>query len=185
MPQPRKERRQPPLQIPIPIRHRRLRKSLSQRSTKILSDLLICQSSACDGGSSLGIRWVGFRDSPTEQVICNAEGDLPRLLLPAYTDLSGYEPIEFEEKGKLIIILQILPAYRKAGLYRLLEIRSIDKFVDLGTRCRFSISFGEGFYGYVAQPIIRTGSALRYTRNSFFPSAGFVPFLISSQVEMI
>jgi hypothetical protein len=38
--QPRKERPQPPLQIPIPIRHRRLRKSLSQRSTKILADLL-------------------------------------------------------------------------------------------------------------------------------------------------
>jgi hypothetical protein len=32
--------------IPAPVRHRRLRKSLSQRSTKILSDLLICQSSA-------------------------------------------------------------------------------------------------------------------------------------------
>src|SRR5476651_1125931 len=52
VPPPRKERRQPPLQIPIPIRHRRLRKSLSQRSTKILSDLLICQSSARDA-------WLG------------------------------------------------------------------------------------------------------------------------------
>jgi hypothetical protein len=124
--------------------------------------------------------------------------DLPTLLLPAYTDLSGYEPIEFEEKEKLIIYSPDSSAHRKAVLkalesglpdYQLREIRSItfDKFMDLATRCRFSISFGEGFDGYVAQPIHQNGIGLAVYKDQFFPSAELraFPNFFSSEDDMI
>jgi glutathione peroxidase-family protein len=124
--------------------------------------------------------------------------DLPTLLLPAYTDLSGYEPIELEEKEKLIIYSPDSSAHRKGVLtalesglpdYRLLEIRSItfDKFMDLATRCRFSISFGEGFDGYVAQPIHQNGIGLAVYKEQFFPSAELraFPNFFSSEDDMI
>src|SRR3984957_5526034 len=47
VPQPRQERRKPPLKIPIPLPHAACSANLrSQRSGEILSKLLICQSSA-------------------------------------------------------------------------------------------------------------------------------------------
>lgn len=110
--------------------------------------------------------------------------DLPTLLLPAYTDLSAYPPTGFGEKEKLIIyspdeaphkqrcleqISQKLPAFR------LLEIQGItfDRFMDYATRCMFSISFGEGFDGYLAQPITQGGIGFTVYNDDFFPSPHF------------
>jgi hypothetical protein len=107
--------------------------------------------------------------------------DLPTLLLPAYTDLSNYEPVDYAEKEKLIIYSpddsffkqDVLDALSK-GLpeYTLTEIRNItfDKFMDLATRCRFSITFGEGFDGYLAQPIYQGGVGFAVYNDEFFPS---------------
>jgi hypothetical protein len=124
--------------------------------------------------------------------------DLPTLLLPAYTDLSGYEPIEFEEKEKLIIYSPDASEHRapvlealKTGLpdYRLVEIQNItfDKFMDLATRCRFSITFGEGFDGYVAQPIHQNGIGFAVYNEEFFPSADLLSFqnIFSHERDMI
>jgi hypothetical protein len=124
--------------------------------------------------------------------------DLPTLLLPAYTDLSAYTPIELEEKEKLIIYSPDESACKEAVLnsiktglpqYRLVEIRDItfDKYMDLATRCRFSISFGEGFDGYVAQPTYQNGIGFAVYNEDFFPSAKLrdLPNIFSSDDDMI
>jgi hypothetical protein len=113
--------------------------------------------------------------------------DLPILLLPAYTDLSGYEPLPFEDKEKLIIYSPDSSPWRYRALkalreglpdYELREIRGItfDQFMDLATRCRFSITFGEGFDGYLAQPVYQGGIGFAVYNEEFFPSADMLEF---------
>lgn len=113
--------------------------------------------------------------------------DLPMLLLPAYTDLSQYEPIPFEEKEALVIYSPDDASYRddvlealSKGLpdYTLREIRNItfDRYMELATRCRFSITFGEGFDGYLAQPIYQNGLGFAVYNDDFFPSRDFLAF---------
>jgi hypothetical protein len=113
--------------------------------------------------------------------------DMPTLLLPAYTDLSAYDPIPFEDKEKLIIYspddapwkTDMLRAL-KEGLpdYKLRQIKGIsfDSFMDLATRCRFSITFGEGFDGYLAQPIYQGGVGFAVYNEQFFPSKDMASF---------
>lgn len=109
---------------------------------------------------------------------------IPSLLLPAYTDLSSYTPTEFDEKEDLIIYSPDEADHKDAILadireklphYELVEIRGIsfDTFMDYATRCRFSISFGEGFDGYMAQPIHMGGMGLTAYNDEFFPSPHF------------
>jgi hypothetical protein len=108
--------------------------------------------------------------------------ELPTLLLPAYTDLSAYEPIDRKEKQKLVIYSPDEASHREPVLkmlrqnltdYTLLEVRDIsfDQYMDLATRCMFSVSFGEGFDGYVAQPIYQGGIGFAVYREEFFPSS--------------
>lgn len=123
---------------------------------------------------------------------------LPTLLLPAYTDLSGYQAIDRSEKEKLIIYSPdagmhrepVLAALRE-GLpdYKLVEIRDItfDRYMELATRCLFSITFGEGFDGYLAQPIYQGGIGLAVYRSEYFPSETLLSFpnIFSSEQDMI
>lgn len=106
---------------------------------------------------------------------------LPTMLLPAFTDLSPYPPASFAEKEKLIIHSPD-PAPHKAAVlaalvrelpdYELREIRGIsfDTFMDLATRCMFSVTFGEGFDGYFSQPIQQGGLSFAIFEERFFPS---------------
>lgn len=122
----------------------------------------------------------------------------PTLLLPAYTDLSAYSPIRFEDKEKMIIYspddaphkqecLSLLK--KKFPEYQLIEIRDItfDEFMDLATRCMFSITFGEGFDGYLAQPIYQGGIGFAVYEEQFFPSKDFLKYknIFSSADDML
>jgi hypothetical protein len=124
--------------------------------------------------------------------------NLSTLLLPAYTDLSPYPGSTFEEKRKLIIYSLDKAPHRKACLailerefsdYELVEIRgmSFDQYMQLATDCQFSISFGEGFDGYIAQPIQQGGIGLTVYREEFFPSDEFLKYynIFASEEEMI
>lgn len=124
--------------------------------------------------------------------------DLPTLLLPAYTDLSGYEKIPFAEKEKLIIYSPDTAPWKKDALevlkrelpdYRLLEISGItfDRFMDLATRCQFSITFGEGFDGYLAQPIHQGGVGFAVYNEDFFPTPDLLDFnnIFSSPEDLV
>ncbi len=113
--------------------------------------------------------------------------NLPTLLLPAYTDLSAYPASPADAKEPLIIYSLDYSKYKqdcirllreKLPEYKLVEIRNItfDHFMDLATRCRFSISFGEGFDGYVAQPIYQGGIGMTVYNDEFFPSPSFKKF---------
>jgi hypothetical protein len=112
---------------------------------------------------------------------------LPSLLLPAYTDLSEYEKVAAPQKDMLIIYSPDFAVHRegclaemKAGLpgYKFVEITgmSFDHYMDLASRCRYAVSFGEGFDGYVAQPIYQGGIGLTLFNEEFFPSASFRRF---------
>jgi hypothetical protein len=124
--------------------------------------------------------------------------NLPTLLLPAYTDLSPYPGSTFEEKRKLIIYSLDEAPHRKAcldildrefGDYERVEIRgmSFDRYMQLATDCQFSISFGEGFDGYIAQPVQQGGIGLTVYREEFFPSDDFLKCynIFRSEEEMI
>lgn len=111
----------------------------------------------------------------------------PLFLLPAYTDLSNYAAIPIEEKQKLIIYSPDEAEWKKPLLehlakelpdYELREIRGItfDKFMDLATTCRYSITFGEGFDGYLAQPIYQGAIGFAVYNERFFPSCSFKGF---------
>jgi len=113
--------------------------------------------------------------------------DLPTLLLPAYTDLSAYTPSTFDEKEKLIIYSLDYAPYKERCLklirkqlpdYELLEIRDItfDQYMNLATQCMFSISFGEGFDGYIAQPVHQGGIGFTVYSDDFFPSREFLKY---------
>lgn len=123
--------------------------------------------------------------------------DLPSLLLPAYTDLTPYPPLPATEKENLIIYSDDEAPYRRAVLeklaqlddYRLVRIRDMDfdSYMDLATRCRFSVSFGEGFDGYVAQPIYQGGIGFALFTDEFFPDSSYRGFetFFGSEEEMI
>lgn len=112
---------------------------------------------------------------------------LPTLLLPAYTDLSAYPGCPLAQKEKLIIYSLDEASHKQACLakiasefpnYQLVEIRGItfDKFMDLATRCTFSITFGEGFDGYLAQPTLQGGIGFAVFNDEFFPSRHFLDY---------
>lgn len=131
------------------------------------------------------------------QEIANRYG-LPTMLLPAYTDLSTYPASGFGDKEDLIIYscdeaphkercLELLRA--ELPDYELVEIEEItfDEYMELATRCRFSISFGEGFDGYVAQPVHQGGIGLTVYNDNFFPSESFKQYdnFFDSEYEML
>jgi hypothetical protein len=110
--------------------------------------------------------------------------NLPTLLLPAYTDLSAYPAAPFPEKEKLIIYSPDAAPHKVRCLskiretlpdFELVEICDItfDNFMDLATRCMFSITFGEGFDGYLAQPMHQGGIGFATYEKKFFPSDHF------------
>ena len=124
--------------------------------------------------------------------------DTPMLLLPAYTDLSSYPALPPEDKEKLIIYSPDEAPWKEEMLarlraelpdYKLQEIRGIDfdTFMDLATRCRYSITFGEGFDGYLAQPIYQGGVGFAVYNQEFFPSETLQDFdnIFASAEEIV
>ena len=123
---------------------------------------------------------------------------LPSMLLPAYTDLSEYPSTGFDRKSNLIIYSPDEAPHKAACLrkiaeefpeFELMEIKGItfDRFMDLATECRFSLSFGEGFDGYLAQPIHQGGVSFTVYNEDFFPSDSFTqyPNIFSTPEDMI
>lgn len=122
---------------------------------------------------------------------------MPISLLPAYTDLSPYPPAGFREKENLIIYSDDEAPYRSAvlkrlqamGDYSLVKIKGVhfDNYMELATRCRFSVSFGEGFDGYIAQPIYQGGIGFALYTDEFFPDDSYRKFenFFDSEEQMI
>lgn len=112
--------------------------------------------------------------------------DLPSLLLPAFTDLTPYPKSTFSEKSNIIIYSDDEAPYKRAVLneleklseYRLVKIRDMtfDTYMELATQCKFSVSFGEGLDGYVAQPIYQGGIGFALYNEEFFPDPSFKKF---------
>ena len=124
--------------------------------------------------------------------------DLPTLLLPPFTDLSAYPASKDDEKEGFIIYSPDEADYKAACLekiraelpeFTLVEIKDItfDKFMDYATRCLFSITFGEGFDGYLAQPIHQGGIGFAVYDERFFPSVQFKKYynIFSTPTDMM
>lgn len=124
--------------------------------------------------------------------------DLKTILLPAYTDLSLYPPMSFEKKEKLIIYSPDEATYKAACLrriakefpdFQLIEIQGVtfDRFMDYATRCLFSITFGEGFDGYLTQPTLQGGVGFAVYNDKFFPSPEFKKYanIFQDGAEMV
>jgi hypothetical protein len=123
--------------------------------------------------------------------------NLPTLLLPAYTDLSHYPALAAEKKENIIIYSNDDSSYRQAVLkrleqlddYNLIQIKDMtfDTYMDLATRCKFSVTFGEGFDGYVAQPIYQGGIGFALYNDEFFPNSSFKRYenFFETEEEMI
>lgn len=124
--------------------------------------------------------------------------DLPTLLLPAFTDLTEYPGTSFDQKEKLIIYSPDESPIKEECLTRLQrelpqfefrEIRDItfDEFMELATRCMFSITFGEGFDGYLAQPIHQGGIGFAVFNEEFFPAPHFTKYdnIFGSAQELV
>ncbi len=128
---------------------------------------------------------------------CADQYDLPTLLLPAYTDLDPYPACSFEDKENIIIHSDDDASYKAAVLrqleklddYEIIKIAdmSFDRYMELATRCRFSVSFGEGFDGYVAQPIYQGGIGLALYTDEFFPDSSFAKLenFFESEEQMV
>jgi len=73
--------------------------------------------------------------------------------------------------------------------FKLVEIRNItfDKFMDLATRCMFSITFGEGLDGYLTQPMQQGGIGFAIYNTDFFPNSNFLQCdnIFADEKEMI
>lgn len=124
--------------------------------------------------------------------------DLQTILVPAYTDLSVYPPARFEDKENLIIyspdeapykVICLQKIAKKFPEFKLLEIRGItfDHFMDYATRCVFSITFGEGFDGYLTQPTLQGGVGFAVYNDDFFPSPAFKQYanIFQDGAEMV
>jgi hypothetical protein len=123
--------------------------------------------------------------------------DLPTTLLAAYTDLSNYEKSDFSKKEKIIIYSPDNPSFKQEFLKKLqrklpefifIEIKGVtfENYMELATRCMFSITFGEGFDGYLAQPILQGGIGFAIYNDDFFPSENFKAFpnIFASENDM-
>lgn len=123
---------------------------------------------------------------------------IPTMLLPAYTDLSQYAPAGFDCRDRLIVYSLDNAPQKKECLNRiatrfpdfeLIEIKGItfDKYMEYATRCMFAITFGEGFDGYLAQPIQQGGVSFAVYNDDFFPSGRFKEYfnIFSSPEEMV
>jgi hypothetical protein len=73
--------------------------------------------------------------------------------------------------------------------YKLVKIQDMtfDVYMDLATRCKFSVSFGEGFDGYVAQPMYQGGIGFALYNDEFFPNSSYKKFenFFETEEEMI
>jgi hypothetical protein len=106
-------------------------------------------------------------------------------LLPAYTNLAKYSLLPLHKKEKIIIYSPDKAPYKNKCIsilkntfpdFKFVEIKDIsfDKFIDLASRCMFSITFGEGFDGYLSQPMQLGGVGFAIYNKRFFPSLNFL-----------
>lgn len=114
--------------------------------------------------------------------------NLKTLFFPISQDFSTSPDRTFAEKKDLIIYSPDYQPQKEAILnklrkelpkFELVEIKQVkfEKFIQLASEAKFSISFGEGFDGYHCFPIIKGGIALVVYNEEFFPSPEYKEFI--------
>ena len=165
-------------------------KNIPDRKINILNQNILLMPEAAELQSlynlTPNISQTVAHHSYATQEMANRFG-LKTLLLPAYTDLSNYPKSGFEEKEDLIvyspddhaekaIVLDLLR--KELPEYTLIEIWDIsfDEYMELVTRARFGITFGEGYDGYLVQPILQGGISFAIYNENFFPDKSYLNY---------
>lgn len=121
--------------------------------------------------------------SYTNQEVCDRYA-VPTHLLSVSLDPSQYVKLKHEAKQNIIAyspdkhplkekIIQVI----KHGLpgYELVEINNMtyDNFKKLASNCKYMITFGEGFDGYMIETTFSGGVAFAVYNQEFFPSSDY------------
>lgn len=114
------------------------------------------------------------------QEICNRY-QLPALLMPGYTDLSAYPKTRYKDKENIIaysldpnpVKEEVLVKLKnKFPDFRFFEVRDItfNEYIELVTKAKFTITFGEGFDGYLIWPVRQGSIGFSAYNDELFPN---------------
>lgn len=117
------------------------------------------------------------------QELCN-KFKIRSILLPAFIDVDSYPSKSFKEKDDIIsysidkseyktkVLQKIKNAYPK---YRLKEIKnmSFEQYMDIVASSKYVITFGEGYDGYLSQPMHKGTVSFAVYNDEFFPSPDY------------
>lgn len=109
---------------------------------------------------------------------------LPTHHLSTFVDPSQYKHIPYEQKEKLIVLSPDKTEKREAIVakirthyldYKFITIQNMryEKYKDVVSRAKFTITFGEGFDGYYVESFFSNGVALAVYNDDFFPGKDF------------
>ncbi len=118
------------------------------------------------------------------QSVCNRWG-IPAHLFSVHIDVSAYRPVPFCQKRKTLVLSPDQSPHRDAILARLKEglpdyrqvvVRGLTfgQYMELVAHSRFSVTFGEGFDGYFADPFQVGGLGVAVYNDVFFPDRSWL-----------
>ena len=114
------------------------------------------------------------------QEVCD-KWQIPTHLFSVNIDISKYKSYSFEEKEKIIVLSpdenehkakiveklkQELPDWQLVTVQNM----TFPEYIDLISRAFFTITFGEGFDGYLNEPICANSVGLAVYNDNFFPN---------------
>ncbi len=121
----------------------------------------------------------------TSQEICDTWG-YPLYFLPPKQDI-GYIYTSYEEKQNIICYSKDMHPMKEAIIdklrtehpeFELIEVNNItfEQYLQLISKVKYSITFGEGFDGYYAEPVFSGAIGFTVYNDIFFPSGIYKTF---------
>jgi hypothetical protein len=163
-------------------------KAIPELHINILNQNIECmpESAALDGLRELTVNLTQTtaHDRYATQAVCDRWG-IPTHHFSVHIDRSQYSALPFERKTKTLVLSpdpnpfkeQILARLRE-GLpdYRQVVVQGLtfDRYMDLVSSSRFSLTFGEGFDAYFCDPFEVGGLGLAVYNDEFFPDASWL-----------
>lgn len=123
-------------------------------------------------------------DKYSTQAVCD-HYQLPLHHFSVFIDLSGYTRVPFAKKEKIIVLSpdkrdcreKIVHMLKKAlPDYKVVTVRNLTfaRFMSLVSKAKFSLTFGEGFDGYLIHPLAVGSLSFAVYNEQFFPDDSFM-----------
>lgn len=139
---------------------------------------------------------LAFRDKNIQELANRYQ--MPITTVYSYLELSKWKPVPFNQKKKIILLSPDTNIYRKQVVntlkkempdFKLISINkmSFEQYMSLVCQAFAVISFGEGYDGYLLQPIIVKTLSFAVYNETFFPNTDFLQLtnIYASYPEMI